>query len=73
MLKALEAGQEKLAFYYNQTYNVYGKIYAIGMILAPQHKLHFFSKKIGWATTLNGVKHTERTLSGILSHINSDN
>lgn len=44
MREALEAGSKKLSVYYNQTENIHGNLYAIGTILAPQYKLHFFSK-----------------------------
>lgn len=43
MLSALDAGMEKLKVYYNETQEVHGNLYAIGTILAPQHKLQFFS------------------------------
>lgn len=42
MLKALDAGLEKLKVYYNETQEVHGNLYTIGTILAPQHKLQFF-------------------------------
>lgn len=48
MLHALEAGKAKLSVYYTQTEQIHGNLYAIGTILAPQHKLHFFSKR-DWA------------------------
>lgn len=48
MLCALHAGKEKLAVYYAKTEQIHGNLYAIGTILAPQHKLQFFSKK-DWA------------------------
>lgn len=44
MLHALEAGREKLKLYYRKTAGVHGNLYAIGTILAPQHKLQFFSR-----------------------------
>lgn len=43
MLNALDAGMDKLKVYYNKTQEVHGNLYAIGTILAPQHKLEFFS------------------------------
>lgn len=48
MLRALYAGKEKLSVYYNKTEQIHGNLYAIGTILAPQHKLQFFSKR-DWA------------------------
>lgn len=48
MLSALEAGQEKLSSYYNKTEQMHGNLYAMATILAPQHKLQFFSSK-EWA------------------------
>lgn len=45
MLRALYAGKEKLSVYYNKTEQIHGNLYAIGTILAPQHKLQFFSKR----------------------------
>lgn len=44
MREALEAGRQKLSDYYSQTENVHGNLFAVGTILAPQHKLQFFSK-----------------------------
>jgi hypothetical protein len=43
MLQALEAGSEKLSVYYKATEQAHGSLYAIGTILAPQHKLEFFA------------------------------
>lgn len=40
MLKALEAGSKKLSVYYKA--QAHGSLYAIGTILARQHKLEFF-------------------------------
>ena len=45
MLHALQAGRNKLKFYYTKTDEVPGNLYAIGTILAPQHKLKSFSSK----------------------------
>jgi hypothetical protein len=45
MLNALEAGMQKLMSYYAKTKEIHGSLYAIGTILAPQHKLSFFSSK----------------------------
>ncbi|OQE61520.1 hypothetical protein PENNAL_c0284G08124 [Penicillium nalgiovense] len=45
MLNALEAGMQKLTSYYAKTKEIHGSLYAIGTILAPQHKLSFFSSK----------------------------
>ena len=45
MLCALKAGRNKLKFYYIKTDEVPDNLYAIGTILAPQHKLRFFSSK----------------------------
>jgi hypothetical protein len=39
MRGALEAGRQKLSGCYSQTENVYGDLFAVGTILAPQHKL----------------------------------
>ena len=46
MLSALEAGKNKLSFYYNKTEQMHGSYYAIATILAPTHKLQFFSSKV---------------------------
>ncbi|KAJ6090678.1 hypothetical protein N7499_003392 [Penicillium canescens] len=43
MRQALEAGKRKLAVYYGKTTNAHGHLYAIGTILAPSHKLNYFS------------------------------
>ena len=43
MLHSLEVGRDKLKFYYAKTEEIHGNLYAIGTILAPQHKLQFFS------------------------------
>jgi hypothetical protein len=45
MLRALIAGKEKLSVYYAKTEQVHGDLYAIGTILAPQHKLQFFTSQ----------------------------
>jgi hypothetical protein len=45
MLSALYAAKEKLSDYYGKTDEVPSDLYAIGTIIAPQHKLHFFSGK----------------------------
>lgn len=45
MLNALHAGMNKLSVYYTKTKEIHGSLYAIGTILAPQHKLNFFSSK----------------------------
>jgi hypothetical protein len=45
MLKALEAARLKLDQYYSMTDHMPGDLFAIGTILAPQNKLHFFSDK----------------------------
>lgn len=45
MLSALYAAKEKLSKYYGQTDLIYGDLYAIGTILAPENKLHLFSDK----------------------------
>lgn len=46
LLNALHAGMNKLSVYYTKTKEIHGRLYAIGTILAPQHKLNFFSSKI---------------------------
>lgn len=43
MLNAVHAGMNKLSVYYTKTKEIHGSLYAIGTILAPQHKLDFFS------------------------------
>jgi hypothetical protein len=48
MHQAPHTGYKKLSFYYKQTQDAHGHLYAIGTILAPQHKLQFFSKH-DWA------------------------
>lgn len=45
MLRALYTVKEKLLFYYSKTDKVHYNLYAIGTIIAPQHKLQFFSSK----------------------------
>lgn len=45
MLKALGAARDKLADYYAKTDEVHGDLFAIGTILAPEHKLQFFASK----------------------------
>lgn len=45
MLAALYAAKAKLSQYYSMTDDIPGDIYAIGTMLAPQHKLQFFSSK----------------------------
>lgn len=42
MLTALHTTKDKLSSYYSQTDQIYGDIFAIGTILAPQNKLQFF-------------------------------
>lgn len=54
MLKALEAGSKKLSVYYKATEQAHGSLYAIGTILAPQHKLEFF-KGPEWAGDVDGM------------------
>ena len=48
MLRALEAGEEKLKAYYYNTEEAYGYLYAIGTILTPSYKLNYF-KGEDWA------------------------
>lgn len=45
MLTALQAAKTKLSYYYSMTDDIDGDLYAIGTIIAPQHKLQFFSSK----------------------------
>lgn len=45
MLRALQAGRNKLKFYYIKTDEVPSNLYVIGTILAPQHNFKFFSSK----------------------------
>ena len=45
MLKAFEAAKVKLSHYYAMTDQIHSDLYAIATILAPQHKLKFFSTK----------------------------
>jgi hypothetical protein len=45
MLTALHAAKRKLSHYYGMTDDIDGDLYAIGTIIAPQHKLQFFSSK----------------------------
>lgn len=47
MLSALKQAKLKLSQYYSMTDEIPGDLYAIGTILAPQNKLHFFSTRIG--------------------------
>lgn len=44
-LSALKAAKDKLSAYYSKTSQDHGYLYAMGTILAPQHKLQFFSDK----------------------------
>jgi hypothetical protein len=73
MLTALCAAEEKLRQYYSKAEDVHGDVFAIGTVLAPQHKLRFFrSRKWGggpnWLldigkalrTTLNRVSNVDR-------------
>lgn len=39
MLKALAVARDKLADYYSQTDEIYGDLFVIGTILAPENKL----------------------------------
>lgn len=45
MLSALKQAKSKLSQYYSMTDEIPGDLYAIGTILTPQNKLHFFSTK----------------------------
>ena len=45
ILTALGAASDKLRFYYSQTYEAYGDLFAIATILDPQKKLRFFTGK----------------------------
>ncbi|KAG2000826.1 hypothetical protein GB937_010790 [Aspergillus fischeri] len=45
MLSALKQAKLKLSEYYSMTNDIHDDLYAIGTILAPQNKLHFFSTK----------------------------
>jgi hypothetical protein len=45
MLSALKQAKLKLSEYYSMTDDIHDDLYAIGTILAPQNKLHFFSTK----------------------------
>ncbi|KAF5856754.1 hypothetical protein ETB97_006743 [Aspergillus alliaceus] len=45
MLSALKQAKLKLSEYYSMTDNIHHDLYAIGTILAPQNKLHFFYTK----------------------------
>lgn len=45
MLEALAAARDKLAEYYSKTDEIHGDLFAIGTILAPEHKLQFFASK----------------------------
>lgn len=45
MMKALQAAETKLRQYYAMTDDIEDDLFAIGTILAPQHKLQFFSGK----------------------------
>jgi hypothetical protein len=50
MLAALSAAKDKLSQYYSQTDHIRGDLFAIGTILAAQHKLQFFNGK-DWDTS----------------------
>ena len=45
ILRGLNAGRAKLSEYYTKTDDMHRNLYAIGTILAPQHKLQFFSSR----------------------------
>jgi hypothetical protein len=45
ILSALQSARLKLSEYYGKTDEIDGDLYAIGIILAPQNKLEFFSTK----------------------------
>jgi hypothetical protein len=45
MLTALEAARSKLSYYYAQTDYIPGDLYALGTIIAPENKLHYFTQK----------------------------
>lgn len=45
MLRGLNAGRAKLSEYYTKTDDMHRNLFAIGTILAPQHKLQFFSSR----------------------------
>ena len=45
MMKAFQAAETKLRQYYAMTDDIEDGLFAIGTILAPQHKLQFFSGK----------------------------
>jgi hypothetical protein len=45
MLKALDSARDKLADYYGKTDEVNGDLFAVGTILAPEHKLQFFASR----------------------------
>ncbi|EED18941.1 hypothetical protein TSTA_126490 [Talaromyces stipitatus ATCC 10500] len=55
MLSALHAAKEKLSVYYREIDKVYGDLFAIGTILAPQNKLQFFNNK-DWGPELRLYK-----------------
>lgn len=59
MLQALNAGMAKLTSYYTKTKEIHSSLYAIGTILAPQHKLHFFSSK-AWGTSENDTNWSDQ-------------
>ena len=66
ILNALKAGKEKLSVYYSRTTQVHGDLYAIGTILAPEHKLQFFSSN-EWAD--NNFKWRERYRQSLQDYI----
>jgi hypothetical protein len=51
MLSALYVAKAKLPAYYSDTDKVHSDLFAIGTILAPQHKLQFFNK-MDWGPEL---------------------
>lgn len=59
MLRALEAGKDKLQDYYSKATHIHGNLYAVGTILAPAYKLQFFS---GRAWNENGIEWSEKYL-----------
>jgi len=70
ILTALYAAKGKLSHYYSMTDNIHGDLYAVGTIIAPQYKLHFFSTKD--CQQRIGAGDIVRVLRIVWSHINSD-
>ncbi|EED14570.1 conserved hypothetical protein [Talaromyces stipitatus ATCC 10500] len=67
MLQALEAGQEKLDYYYSMTDAIPGDLYAVSTMLAPDNKFKFFQTK-NWDDELR-VRYRESFKESLISYV----